>query len=69
MMKAHPDPRGQMMQIRTRRFSAPVSFDDVSPSDIKWIAFMTCLDFTAVLAYAEAEFSSLSLYTWEEEFF
>lgn len=45
--------KGQTIQIETRLFSAPVSFDDVSPTNFKRIAFMPWLDRSAMRADAE----------------
>lgn len=44
------------MQIKTRRLLAPVSIDDISPTDFKQIAFIPLFDRAAMFADAEAEF-------------
>lgn len=60
-------PLGQSIQIGTRRFVAPVSFDDFSPSDVKRIALIQSFDRTALLADADARLNSLYLYTWDDK--
>lgn len=69
MLKTVPDPRGRTVVIGARRFPAPVSFDDVVPSDFKRISLIPWLDSTAVLADVESDFESFSLYAWDAEFF
>lgn len=69
MMTTNPYPRGRTIKVVTRRFLARVSFDGVSPTDFKRIALIPWFDRRAVLANSEAEFSSLSRYAWDNDFF
>lgn len=62
MTTVESEPRGQTMQIGTRRFLAPVSFDDVSPKDFKWVALIPWFDLATMRADGKGEFSSLALY-------
>lgn len=61
--------RGQTLKIGTHRFPAPVSFDDVSLTDLTIIALIPWFDRAAVRGDAENEFSLLSLYEWDDKFY
>lgn len=61
------DLRGQTVQIGVHQFPAPVSFDDVSPTEFKRISLIPWFDSTTVRADAESEFSLLALFGWDAE--
>lgn len=63
------DPLVHTVKIGTRRFLYSLSFEDLSPTELKRIVLIPWFDRGAVRAYAEPEFICLILYACDDEFY